>query len=237
MRKVGVHTAQNVAIDFPIASLGQRFLGLAVDLVVMAVLMFALLFLLLSINEQFIYFVLLVFFLYTPVSEIMLQGRTLGKILAGTRVVNIRGKAPRMIDIAIRWVFRMVDIWFSLGAIGVIFISTTVRGQRLGGLLSNTMVVTVKSDTDLSLRDILRIADRSQYEPQYPDAYRFSENDMLTVKNVLDRAERYHNKAHLDMLHEAAERCAAVLGLPQAPQDKRTFLRTLIKDYIVVTRS
>jgi len=237
MRKVGIHTAQNVAIEFPIASVGQRILGLFIDVLIMAVLMFVLLLLLVSINEQFIYFVFGVFLFYTPLSEILMQGQTLGKKLAGTRVVTIYGKAPGILDLLIRWVFRMVEIWFSIGSIGVIFISTTARGQRLGGILSNTMVVSLKGEMELSLNDILRIADRSKYEPVYQEVYRFNERDMLVVKNLLDRYERFHNEAHRTLITEAAQRCAQVLGLETHPKDEPEFLKTIIKDYIVVTRS
>lgn len=237
MRKVNIRTAQNVAIDFPMASIGQRMIGLFVDLVIMGVAIFILLIILASLNPNFVYFVAVVFFFYTPVSEILMGGQTLGKKLAGTRVVNIYGKAPGILDILIRWVFRMVDIWFSIGSVGIIFISTTTRGQRLGGILSNTMVVSLKGEMELGLNDILRIADRSKYQPIYAEVYRFKEEDMLTVKNVIDRFERFHNAAHRSLLQRTAEKCGEVLGLAQLPENKVDFLKTIIKDYIVVTRS
>lgn len=237
MRKVSIRTAQNVAIDFPLASIGQRMLGLAVDLMVMGVVIFILFLVLVSINPNFVYLVVIVFLFYTPVSEMLMDGQTLGKKMAATRVVNIAGKAPGYFETLIRWAFRMVDIWFSLGAVGVIFISTGARGQRLGGILSNTMVVSLKGEMELSLNDILRIDDRSKYEPVYPDVYRFKEDEMLTVKNVVDRYRKFRNAAHAALVEKTAQKCADVLGLNTLPEDKMTFLKTLIKDYIVVTRS
>jgi len=237
MRKVSIRTAQNVAIDFPLASIGQRMLGLAIDLMAMGVLIFILFLVLVSLNPDFVYFLFLVFLFYTPVSEMLMDGQTLGKKMAATRVVNISGKAPGYFETLIRWAFRMVDIWLSLGAIGVIFISTGARGQRLGGILSNTMVVSLKSEMELNLSDILRIDDRSKYEPVYPDVYRFREGEMLTVKNVIDRYRKFRNAAHADLVEKTATKCAEVLGLASAPDDRLKFLKTLIKDYIVVTRS
>ncbi|MCA1752466.1 MAG: RDD family protein [Cryomorphaceae bacterium] len=237
MRKVSIRTAQNVAIDFPLASIGQRMLGLAVDLMVMGVGVFILFLLLVSLNPNFVYLVFIVFLFYTPVSEMLMDGQTLGKKMALTRVVNINGKAPGYFETLIRWAFRMVDIWFSLGAIGVIFISTGARAQRLGGILSNTMVVSLKGEMELSLNDILRIDDRSKYEPVYPDVYRFKEDEMLTVKNVVDRYRKFRNVAHATLVEKTAQKCADVLGMNTPPDDKMTFLKTLIKDYIVVTRS
>lgn len=237
MRKVAIRTAQNVSIDFALASIGQRMLGFFVDLVILGAAMFFLLIFFGTIHPNLVFAVPAVFFFYTPIFEMFMGGQTPGKRLAKTRVVDIYGKAPHPFDIWIRWVFRMVDIWFSIGSIAVIFISTTSRSQRLGGILSNTMVVSLRSEMDLSLSDILRIADRSKYEPVYPQVYRFSEDEMLTVKQLIDRHQRYNNQAHSALLNKAAEKCSAVLGLSVAPDDKVTFLKTILKDYIVVTRS
>ncbi len=237
MRKLSITTTQNVSIDFAVASLGQRIMGLSIDMIAIAVGVFILLLVFSSIHPNLAYLALLYFFVYTPVSEILMNGQTLGKRLASTRVINIYGEAAAIDDLLIRWVFRMVDIWFSLGALGIIFISTTSRGQRLGGVLSNTMVVSLRSEMNLSLDDILRIEDRSVYEPIYKQVYRFKEEEMLAVKQLLDRYERYHNEAHKKLLAKASERCAKVLGLDHVPEKHHDFLKTLIKDYIVSTRS
>jgi hypothetical protein len=99
------------------------------------------------------------------------------------------------------------------------------------------MVVNLGSESGLSLSDILRIEDRSKYSPQYFDVIRFSEDEMLTVKAVLDRYAKYRNKAHLTLLENTANQCGQVLELNEIPENKIEFLRTLIKDYIVITRS
>ena len=90
---------------------------------------------------------------------------------------------------------------------------------------------------DLSLKDILQIEDRSNYEPQYIEAYRFSESEMLTVKSVIERYNTYHNKAYINLVEVAAQRCATVLGIKLVPDNKIEFLKTVLRDYIVLTRS
>lgn len=237
MRKVSIETAQNVLIDFQIASLTQRILGFLIDFIILAaVLGFAAL-ILVSIDPYLAYFLPVVFVFYTPVSEMLMNGQTLGKRAMRTRVVNVNGKEPTALDFLIRWSFRLVDIYFTLGSLGIIFISTTARGQRIGGVLSNTMVVNLSSEMSLNLRDILRIEDRTKYEPQYHEAYRFSENEMLTVKAVLDRYVKYRNPAHAELVRDSAKRCAAVIGIEPPKENKEEFLRTLLRDYIVLTRS
>ena len=236
MRKVSIETAQNIVIDFQVASLTQRILGFLVDFIIMAAGLGLLALILGSINGNLIYFIPVIFVFYTPVSEMLMNGQTLGKRAMRTRVINVHGNEPTALDFLIRWSFRLVDIYTSLGALGIIFISTTSRGQRLGGVLSNTMVVNLSGDLHFTLRDILRIEDRSNYAPRFPEAYRFSEEEMLTVKLVLDRHTRYHNTAHAELLQLSADKCAAVLGI-QIPEDKEDFLRNVLRDYIVLTRS
>lgn len=175
--------------------------------------------------------------MYTLVMELSFAGQTPGKMAMKIRVVSIDGSEPPPLDFLLRWVFRIVDIWFSIGSLAVVFISTSTRSQRLGGVLSNTMVIKTSSDSDLSLNDILRIEDRSQYEPKYKDVMRFNEEEMLTVKAVLDRFSSYRNPSHRNLLEKAAQRCADVLELREKPKDAEAFLRTLVKDYIVITRS
>lgn len=237
MRKVSIHTAQNILIDFQLASLMQRVLGFLIDLSIMAAGIGILALILLSINENFVYLLPVIFVFYTPVSEMLMNGQTFGKKAMQTRVVNVNGKEPTALDFFIRWVFRLVDIYLTAGSFGIIFISTTARAQRLGGVLSNTMVVSLSSEMNLNLNDILRIEDRSKYTPQYIDAYRFSEDEMLTIKALIDRYSKYRNPAHANLVVDSANRCAAVMGISDVPENKVEFLKTILRDYIVLTRS
>jgi len=237
MRKISITTAQNIVIDFRLATIGQRFLAFAIDMVVIAAAATFLSIFLTIIHPDLLFINALLAILYTLVMELVFSGQTLGKMAMKIRVVTLDGKEPDPLDFVIRWSFRIIDIWFSVGALAVVMISTSSRAQRLGGVLSNTMVINLGSESGLTLRDILRIEDRSKYTPQYYDVIRFSEDEMLTVKAVLDRYTKYRNKAHLSLLERTASRCSDVLELTRIPEDKIEFLRTLIKDYIVITRS
>lgn len=237
MKKISIRTAQNILIDFQVAPLSHRILAFLIDIIIIAAATGLLALILLSIDSYFIYFLPIVFIFYTPASEMIMNGQTFGKRAMRTRVVNVNGKEPTVLDFLIRWSFRLIDIYFTVGSLAVIFISTTGRGQRLGGILSNTLVVSLSSEMELSLNDILRIEDRTRYEPQYVEAYRFSEDEMLTVKSVLDRYSTYHNTAHTNLIEVAAQRCADVLGIKSVPDNKFDFLKTVLRDYIVLTRS
>lgn len=237
MRKISITTAQNILIDFRLATIGQRFLGFGIDVIIVATASAFLSLFLSIVNTNLLVINGVMAMLYTLVMELSFSGQTLGKMAMKIRVVSLEGKEPEPLDFVIRWSFRIIDIWFSLGALAVVLISTSSRSQRLGGLLSNTMVICLSSESGLSLRDILRIEDRSKYTPQYLDAIRFSEDEMLTVKAVLDRYDKYRNESHHKLLETTASRCGEVLELDEIPKNRIEFLRTLIKDYIVITRS
>jgi len=237
MRKMTITTAQNIAIDFRLATVGQRILAFGIDIIILATISGFLSILLTLIHPMLSVASLLIFFFYTLVMELLFSGQTIGKMALKIRVVSVDGKESSPLDSIIRWSFRIIDIWFTIGALAVIGISTSQRAQRLGGLLSNTMVINQNSESSLTLRDILKIEDRSKYNPQYLDVVRFSEDEMLTVKAVLDRYSKYSNHAHRAILENAALRCSEVLELADVPADREVFLRTLIKDYIVITRS
>ncbi len=237
MSKVSLQTGQHVTIDFQTASLTQRIVAYGIDLIIIAVCSGILSGILLVINSLLVPLAILPFVLYTLLSEIFMHGQTFGKKAMRLRVVNVLGKEPRVLDYIIRWSFRLVDLYTSLFSVAVILISTTPRAQRLGGFLSNTMVVNLRSELELALSDILKIEDRSGYEPTYVDAYRFRESEMLTVKQVLERAEKYPNTAHRQVLERCARRVGDVLDLETLPKDYRSFLNTVLKDYIVLSRS
>jgi len=237
MRIANVHTAQNVVISFQVATLFQRGMAYMIDIFVILGSITFINFITAVLFYQFTYLQYFIIAFYTPACEILLNGQTLGKKAMKLRVMNVRGKEPVTLDYIIRWAFRFIDLYLSLYSVAVVLASTSPRGQRLGGLLSNTMVVSTRSEMDLSLNDILRIEDRSNYEPQYEEVYRFSEDEMLTLKSLLDRESRYRNSTYKQLVAEAAERCAGVLQISQIPKDKVSFLKTLLRDYIVITRS
>lgn len=85
--------------------------------------------------------VLLVFVALYHVLLEGLTGRTLGKRLAGIRVVDQRtGGTPGMLSAVLRTVLRVVDGFFAYGLGWVIVVSSKNR-RRLGDMAARTIVV------------------------------------------------------------------------------------------------
>lgn len=241
MKTIELQTTQNVTINYELALLRDRILAFVIDAVVLGFLAFILSICtgLLSGTAQliFVYVVLLpTVTFYTLVWELLNGGQTLGKMVLRIKVVRMDGKPMNFIDNLLRWSFRLFDIWLSLGSLAVVLINSTLRSQRLGDLVSNTTVVKSNPDLYVSLNDILKISTIDDYQPIYPQVRFFSEEDMLVIKQAVERYNLYKNAAHSEALTLLVERVCFEMKVPVVEQNQIGFLRTLIKDYIVLTR-
>ena len=84
---------------------------------------------------------LLVYLLYHPVLEIVMQGRTPGKRVAGVRIVSLDGQVPVPGALLIRNLLRLLDSLPSFYAVGLIAVLTTRQSTRVGDLAAGTLLV------------------------------------------------------------------------------------------------
>ncbi len=247
MKKVDVITSHNISIEYEAASVLHRGIALFLDLIVLGVYYILTLFIFVSIIgislDDFdmilvLYYIvtILPMMFYSLIFEYLLKGQTIGKLAMGVRVVNLNGENASLGDYTLRWSFKIVDFWFSAGAIAALFITTTEKGQRLGDVLAQTAVVRNKPEQVYSIRDILNIKDRSKHEPTYLSAAKFTDEDMILIKNAITRVKKFPNEPHKQLIRELAAKAAEELKLEEVPQKKLSFLKTLLQDYIVLTR-
>ena len=59
---------------------------------------------------------------------------------------------------------------------------------------------------------------------------------MIYVKNTLTRLSTYNNQAHEELMEDLVTRFMPLIGVEQRPLNRVEFLKTLLKDYIVLTR-
>jgi uncharacterized RDD family membrane protein YckC len=246
MKTVDVSTSHNISIDYEAATVFNRGLALFVDLLVMFGYWLIMTLFLVSFGFSFIFsdmmtvamyiLVLLPIMFYSLISEFLMKGQTIGKLATGIRVVNLNGENASLNDYTLRWTFRIIDFWFSAGAIGALFVSTTEKGQRLGDILAQTAVVRNKPEQIYTISDVLGIDNRMKHSPTYLNAAVFTDEDMILIKNALNRVKKYPNEPHKQLIRDLATRAAETLKLDQVPEKKVTFLQTLLQDYILLTR-
>ena len=176
------------------------------------------------------------FVLYHLATEVFSNGQTPGKKSLRIKVVRLDGRQPGMGDYLLRSVFLLIDLFLSIGVLGAVMIGSTFKSQRLGDLAANTAVIRVKNQLHFHLADILKIQTLDNYEPKYPAVKQLQESDMLLIKNLVTRFQTWQNDAHATAVHEAVQTICAELKIEQPKGNLLEFLKTLIRDYIVLTR-
>lgn len=172
---------------------------------------------------------------YTLASESLMNGQTLGKKALGIRVIKLNGERMEFADYLSRWIFRIVDIWFSGGSVAIISIVSTEKNQRLGDMLANTAVVQVNDSKNYKFEDVEKIMSIENYEVTYPEAKNFNEKQMLLIKEALERLKSVPNKTTREALKKLSDKIAGELQIA-VPKQPETFLRTVLRDYIYLTR-
>jgi uncharacterized RDD family membrane protein YckC len=154
--KLTIDTPEQIALEFPLAGAGSRFLALAIDSFVQAAVLLVLALLALlalwfrALGYQslatwvFALLLLLGFILYYgyfAAFEALWGGQTPGKRAVGLRVISVTGQPITTFDALLRNLLRIVDQMPGIYAVGVLSIFFTARNQRLGDLVAGTVVV------------------------------------------------------------------------------------------------
>jgi hypothetical protein len=168
-------------------------------------------------------------------SEIFFNGVSSGKHALGLRVVKINNEPVSIYDYFMRWAFRIIDIVTSVGLLAAITISSSPKNQRIGDYLADTTVVKIPKSDRFSLHKITELDSLKNYEPQYPEVTAFAEEDMLIIKEVIDRLGYTHGELRDNILNLTIKQVEKALGIIPKSRDI-DFLKTLIKDYVALTR-
>lgn len=132
----------------------------------------------------------------------------------------------------------LIDYWMSLGSFGFLTSSSSDRNQRIGDMVAGTVVIQVKPSVNYTIHDILSIKTSKNYTPKYPGVTSLTDDDMLLIKNAIERVRKFPNKNHKKLVVDLAQKCQNLLAIEKIPEGGTiTFLKTLLQDYIVLTRS
>lgn len=246
MKTVTFKTAQYVNIEYELASPMVRAVAAFIDVVALCI-YFLLMGMIFGSNffkmdpnidsAVTAFFIRIPWLLYSPVIEYLTNGRSLGKLILGIRVVKSNGETAGLREYFTRWIFRIIDIWVGgFGFLALIVAGTSEKRQRLGDVMADTVVIKVRDTQTYYLNDILSIKSVDNHTPTYPEVTRFTDEDMLLIKNTILRVQRYPNEANRVFAISLAEKTAELIGLPEVPQKKLEFLKIVLQDYVVLTR-
>ena len=156
-----IETPEQVAIRFPIAGIGSRFLAVLADTVVQILaylVIFLLIILILTsapringlmlsragdkwIIAAIILFYFLLYWGYFTLFEAFWNGQTPGKKLCKLRVIRDSGRQITLFESMTRNLIRVVDAFPSFYAVGIVTMLCNRRNKRLGDFAAGTLVV------------------------------------------------------------------------------------------------
>ena len=164
---------------------------------------------------------------YHPISEMLNNGQSIGKMVMQCRVVMVDGSTPTIGSYMLRWLLYPVDVLIP-GGLGLIFILFSKHNQRMGDMAAGTMVIKLINyqNMRINLNDYHYI--QQNYRPTYNDAADLSLKQVDLIIKVL-----YHTKENREArIYRLAQNVCEYLNLPQteiAQPDQ--FLYTVLNDY------
>jgi uncharacterized RDD family membrane protein YckC len=108
---------------------------------------------------------LLIYFLYHPVLELLMRGRTPGKRMAGARIVTLEGETPGTGALLMRNLFRLIDSMPVVYLVGLVCCMFTAQRVRIGDLAAGTVLIVDESKTTRSLATLGLLTQNSRLEP------------------------------------------------------------------------
>jgi uncharacterized RDD family membrane protein YckC len=104
----------------------------------------------------------IIYFLYHPIVEVMMRGRTPGKRMAGVRILSRDGGQPSTAALLLRNVFRLIDSLPATYMLGLTTCLLTPQRIRIGDMAAGTLLVLDNAAAEESLLRIERLAANSK---------------------------------------------------------------------------
>ena len=151
-----IDTPEQIALEYPLAGAGSRFLALAIDSLLQAgafIALSAVALALVAVSRTvmpafgtwlvalMILSAFVLYYGYFALFEALWAGQTPGKRVIGIRVIVAAGRPLSGHDAVLRNVLRIIDQLPGMYAVGLLAIFLTERNQRLGDLAAGTVVI------------------------------------------------------------------------------------------------
>jgi uncharacterized RDD family membrane protein YckC len=235
---LSIDTPEQIALEFPLAGVGSRFLALAFDSVVQAGALIVV-----FLTAAFVRWiavvsvpslttwvlaalVLAIFVLYTgyfAVFESIWSGQTPGKRMVGLRVIDVSGRPVTVYAAIIRNLIRIVDQVPGIYAVAIFSVLITRRQQRLGDLAAGTVVVHERSEAFAPSAPELASAVRH-------GAHKLGPGDVMLIEEFLRRRHDLDSWVRRDAARRIAEKMAGKLGV-RIVDDEEQLLEHLAAEY------
>jgi uncharacterized RDD family membrane protein YckC len=239
MNTISITTSQNIELEYDLGSLGDRIIGRLLDFLVLiaygivlfAIIGFGNLGRFTGKNGW-----LMILFLGFPVvfydllSEMFLNGQSVGKKIMCIKVISLNGSQASFSQYLIRWLFRIVDFSLSGSMVALIMVAASKKKQRLGDLVAGTVLVKTKPHVQIS--DTIFHAVNEDYKVTYPEVINLRDQDVQLIKEILKSVTQSGNTV---IAFQAKQKVEKVLNIHSQHNDSKSFLNTVLNDYNYLT--
>ncbi|RAU82741.1 RDD family protein [Pontibacter arcticus] len=228
MQTIKIRTTQNVEVEYPMASVGDRIVAQLIDYAVYFVWMILVVIILQGIgaNDDIMFFLILMLpiVFYHLICEIFFNGQSIGKRARDIQVIKLSGQAPTVGDYLLRWLFRLVDTALTSGVVAIVTIASTKHGQRLGDMAAGTCVIKQRV---IRVKDRIQVILEPDYQIRFPEVSALTDSDVALIRKLLFKAQQHNNYT---LLEKVAIRVKETTGII-SDMDEWPFLQTIVKDY------
>jgi uncharacterized RDD family membrane protein YckC len=233
-----IDTPEQIALEFPLAGVGSRFLALAFDTVLQTAALIVLILIALaarwtasltvpSVSPWALALLIAAWFVvytgYFALFESLWTGQTPGKRLVGLRVIEVSGRPVTVYGAIIRNLLRIVDQVPGIYAVAILSVLITRRQQRLGDLAAGTVVVHERSED-------LAPAAAGPVSATRHGAHKLGPDDIIVIESFLRRRADLDSWVRLDAARRIAKRMGEKLEIAVSG-DEEQLLEQLASEY------
>lgn len=234
MDTLNIDTTQNIDIEQPIASIGERIAATALDMLFIMSYIMIVAFISGDLRSKTVMVIgSLPVALYSIVSELAMNGQSWGKKILKIKVIKIDGTVTTFSSYFLRWIIRLVEILAMFGSLAMVTIILNRKGQRLGDIAANTTVIRLRNK---SLKETIYTPVPDNYMVVYLEITKLSTEDIYTIKEVLELMKLRNNaKQAVTISNKAKTAIERKLGITST-QDTLAFFQTILRDYNYINR-
>jgi uncharacterized RDD family membrane protein YckC len=261
MAIITVTTPFNIDLEFKIAAFGNRLAAWFVDLLVISFyyyLMMRFIRPLYTNGSRFstpaeLFLLIMPVLIYQLVFEIFMNGQTLGKLVAGIKIIDTEGREPTWGQYITRWILCLGNLFVYIIPYVIYsmifgnlaqnlalmiallilylpdFLSVVIsaKSQRIGDFAAGTVVIDKNYKANINETIYLEIEDKN-YKPVFPEVMRLTDRDINGIRNLLHMKNTSSDTENY--IIDVAQKIKTVLTI-ESNLYARDFLGQLLQDY------
>lgn len=166
---------------------------------------------------------------YPVLCEMLLRGRSVGRLVTGTRVVREDGGPVHVRQSVLRAVMAMFEIWGTAGAVALTCSVLDRKSRRIGDLLAGTVVIQERMSAPRSQR--IELPQELRPWAAGADVGRLPVALVQDIRSFLPRAERIHPRSRQQLSRDLLQRTLPfVAPAPPPGTDPEAFLAAVVSE-------